>query len=242
LSITLLPLSHRKQQPRKVVVLTGAGISVASGLKPYRGPGGLWTANPELATRLVAGIDVESLWTITCDWRAELASAVPNAAHRALAEFERKLLERGGTFTLITQNVDGLHTLAGSVNVVEFHGSLRRSRCSAACGAESFEDDRCAGPVPSCPHCGSPVRPDIVLFNEMIGALADWSAKRALRDCDLFVAIGTSGTVSPASNFVRSAAYAGAHTVLVNLEASESAVFSEVIRGDAETLVPELFN
>jgi NAD-dependent deacetylase len=75
----------------------------------------------------------------------------------------------------------------------------------------------------------------------MIGAREDWTAKRALRDADLFVAIGTSGTVAPASNFVRSAAYAGAHTVLLNLEAPHSAPFTEIIRGDAQTLVPELF-
>jgi len=239
--MTHLPFSKREPKPRNVVVLTGAGISVASGLKPYRGPGGLWTANPELATRLVAGIDVEALWTVACDWRKELASAAPNAAHHALADFERNLRRRGGKFTLITQNVDGLHLRAGSVNVVEFHGSLRRSRCNVECGAEPFSDERSAGAVPSCTACGAPARPDIVLFDELIGAFEDWSAKRALRDCDLFVAIGTSGTVSPASNFVRSAAYAGAHTMLVNLEASDSVPFAEVVRGDAQILVPELF-
>ena len=236
-----VPFSKRAKVPRKVVVLTGAGISVASGLRPYRGPGGLWTANPELASRLVAGIDAEALWTVTGDWRKELAGAEPNDAHRALAAFEQHLLAQGGAFTLITQNVDGLHSKAGSVNVVEFHGSLRRSRCSAACGAESFLDQRTEGPAPRCVNCGAAIRPDIILFNELIGAFEDWSAKRALRDCDLFVAIGTSGTVSPASNFVRSAAYAGAHTVLVNLETSDSVPFAEIIRGDAQTLVPELF-
>jgi NAD-dependent deacetylase len=239
--MTRIAFTKREKKPCKVVVLTGAGISVASGLKPYRGPGGRWTSNPELANRLVAGIDTETLWSATCDWRKELATAEPNAAHRALAAFEQSLVARGGSFTLITQNVDGLHSKAGSANVVEFHGSLRRSRCSVACGSESFADERCDGPPPSCATCGAPARPDIVLFNEMIGALEDWSAKRALRDCDLFVAIGTSGTVSPASNFVRSAEYAGAHTVLVNLEVPDSSPFSEVLRGDAQTLVPELF-
>jgi len=239
--MTLTPFTQREKQPRKVVVMTGAGISVASGLRPYRGPGGLWTANPELANRLVAGIDAETLWAVTCDWRKELAAAEPNDAHQALAAFEQNLVARGGKFTLITQNVDGLHAAAGSANVIEFHGSLRRSRCSAACGAEPFADQRNEGALPSCADCRAPLRPDIVLFNELIGALEDWSTKRALRDCDLFVAIGTSGTVSPASNFVRSAAYAGAHTVLVNLEASDSVPFDEVIRGDAQILVPELF-
>jgi NAD-dependent deacetylase len=240
--MTAAPFVKRAREARNVVVLTGAGVSVASGLKPYRGPGGLWTTNPELASRLVAGVDAETLWTVTCDWRKELAKAEPNAAHRALAAFERNLIARGGAFTLITQNVDGLHTRAGSLNVIEFHGTLKRSRCAAACGAEPFIDERDEGPLPTCERCGAPVRPDIVLFNEMIGALEDWTAKRALRDADLFVAIGTSGTVSPASNFVRSAAYVGAHTVLMNLEAPDPVPFTEVIRGEAQTLVPELFS
>lgn len=236
-----VPFAKRARPARNVVVLTGAGISVASGLKPYRGPGGVWTTNPELVSRLVAGVDAQTLWTVTCEWRKEVVSARPNAAHDALAAYERDLIDRGGSFTLITQNVDGLHTKAGNRNVIEFHGSLRRSRCAAACGAEPFSDGRTEGPMPSCERCGAPLRPDIVLFEEMIGAREDWSAKRALRDPDLFVAIGTSGTVWPASNFVRSAAYAGAHTVLLNLEAPDSAPFSEFIRGEAETLVPELF-
>lgn len=240
--MTAVPFAKRASEARSVVVLTGAGISVASGLRPYRGPGGLWTSNPELASRLAAGVDAETLWAVACDWRREVNEAAPNAAHRALAAFERNVVERGAAFTLITQNVDGLHTKAGSRNVIEFHGTLKRSRCAAACGAEPFADEREGGPLPTCERCGAPVRPDIVLFNEMIGALEDWNAKRALRDADLFVAIGTSGTVSPASNFVRSAAYAGAHTVLINLEASDSVPFAEVIRGEAETLVPELFS
>lgn len=239
--MTVVPFLQRARAARNVVVLTGAGVSVASGLKPYRGPGGVWTTNPELASRLSAGVDAETLWAVTCDWRREVAMAEPNAAHRALATFEGNVVGRGGAFTLITQNVDGLHTKAGSRNVIEFHGTLKRSRCAAACGAEAFADERDEGPVPTCERCGAPVRPDIVLFDEMIGALEDWTAKRALRDADLFVAIGTSGTVSPASNFVRSAAYAGAHTVLINLEAPDSAPFAEVIRGEAQTLVPELF-
>ena len=84
-AMTAIPFAKRATQARNVVVLTGAGISVASGLRPYRGPGGLWTTNPELVSRLVAGIDAENLWTITCEWRKELAKAQPNAAHEALA-------------------------------------------------------------------------------------------------------------------------------------------------------------
>lgn len=238
----LLPFRQRPRVARSIVVLTGAGISVPSGLRPYRGPGGLWTTNPELAGQLVAGMDATMLWEVTCAWRKEIATAQPNEAHRSLAQFEEQVGADGGSFTLITQNVDGLHTRAGSKNVIELHGALRRSKCSlVGCPSKPFLDDRKGGPLPTCPDCGAPVRPDIVLFEEMLGAFEEWSAKKALRDADLFVAIGTSGTVSPASNFVRAAEYAGAHTVLVNLEAPEIALFSEIHTGDALSLVPELF-
>ena len=238
----LFPFRDRVPAPRRVVVLTGAGISVASGLRPYRGPGGLWTSNPELAHQLVAGVDAETLWTVTCDWRTEMAAAEPNAAHHALAAFEERMLSAGGSFTLITQNVDGLHGRAGSRNVIELHGALRRSRCSAtSCALKPFLDDRRAGPPPACPECGAALRPDIVLFEEMLGAFEEWSAKKALRETDLFVAIGTSGTVSPASNFVRAAEYAGAHTALLNLEHPGTSLFSQFHGGDAVALVPRLF-
>ena len=107
--------------------------------------------------------------------------------------------------------------------------------------SSSFIDDRKEPPAPSCVECGAPVRPDIVLFEELIPAFEEWTAKKALRDVDLFVAIGTSGTVSPASNYVRSAEYAGAHTVLINLEIEGDAPFAEIHRGDAVELVPLLF-
>ena len=127
-----VPFAVRRRVFRHVVVLTGAGISVASGLRPYRGPGGLWTAKPELAQQLVAGVDSETLWDVGCEWRKEVDRAAPNAAHLTLAAFEAKVSAAGASFTLITQNVDGLHAAAGSQNVVELHGSLRRSRCSRA--------------------------------------------------------------------------------------------------------------
>jgi NAD-dependent deacetylase len=238
------PFLERTPRARSIVVLTGAGISVPSGLRPYRGPGGLWTSNPDLANQLVAGFDPATLWRVTCAWRKEVALAEPNDAHRALAAFEARVLSDGGSFTLLTQNVDGLHVRAGNQNVVELHGAVRRSRCSSTgCTSEGFVDDRREGPVPTCVACGAPVRPDIVLFEERLGALEEWTAKKALREVELFVAIGTSGTVSPASSFVRSAEYSGAHTVLVNLELPDPSEshFAEMHAGDAAVLVPKLF-
>lgn len=223
---------------RRVVVLTGAGVSVASGLPTYRGAAGLWTKDPALADALRAGADPRLVWRALASMRTTLAAARPNAAHEALAAFERNVTAKGGVFTLVTQNIDGLHQRAGSVNVVEYHGALRRSRCTS-CALPPFEDATAGDEPPPCPQCGQPLRPDVVLFDEMIGAHEEVAAKRALRDCDLFLAAGTSGTVWPASSFVRSARYEGAHTVLVNLEAGDD-TYDERHEGPAEELLPRL--
>ena len=218
---------------RNIVVLTGAGISQAAGLPTYRGPGGLW--NDPHAVRLADADAMRSRRAEACAMFRKLYAAVqdvaPTAAHRALAEFE----QARGNLTIITQNVDGLHQRAGSRNVCEYHGSLARWRCDR-CGLtrDGFEEL----------HCGEPMRPCVVLFGEEIPARADHDAKHALRDCDLFVAIGTSGTVFPAAGFARSAAYAGAHTVLLNLEIDDASrdVYAECQTGSADQLVPRWFS
>ena len=214
---------------RNVVVLTGAGISQSAGLPTYRGPGGLWSDPAKIALS-----DISALRTRraeACAMFRELyraaAGVQPSRAHRALAG-----LDAHANVTIITQNVDSLHQRAGSRNVVEYHGSLARWRCDE-CGAEQ-------SPLQDELHCGQPMRPCAVLFGEEIPAAADHAAKRALRDCDLFVAIGTSGTVAPASGFVRSARYAGAHTVLLNLEIFDDARedYAEIHAGPADEVVP----
>ena len=217
---------------RNVVVLTGAGISQGAGLPTYRGPGGLWSDPERIALAHVAAL--RDRRAQACAMFRELYRAAraarPSRAHHALAELEQR-----AQVTIITQNVDGLHQRAGSRDVIEYHGSLARWRCER-CGAEQEppRDERC---------CGEDLRPCAVLFGEEIPAAADHAAKRALRECDLFVAIGTSGTVAPASGFVRSAAYAGAHTVLLNLEADAAARdhYAEVHEGPADELVPRYF-
>ena len=238
-SVDPLPLDRY----RRVVVLTGAGISVASGLRPYRGPGGLWTDDPARqndATLARAQEDPFSTWRAFGPLRQAVGDAEPNAAHRALALAEQRLAP-GGTLTVITQNVDGLHRAAGSSAVIELHGNLRRTKCTS-CGIEPFADDSNPSELPRCAACGAPLRPDIVLFDEPMPAREEWEAKRALRDCDLFLAVGTSGTVSPASNFVRSAEYEGARTVYVNLEPLDppNPMFHETVLGRAETVLPTL--
>ena len=235
-------LVHTKQMEladyRNVVVLTGAGISHSAGLPTFRGPGGLW-ADPELAKLS----DVRALVThraqvCTMHWRLRRAirEAEPTAAHRALAAFEARL-SAGTSFLIITQNVDGLHQRAGSRRVCEYHGSLARWRCEV-CAAELEPPD---GDRPV--HCGQLMRAAAVMFGELIPPEAEHTAKRALRDCDLFVSIGTSGTVSPASSFVRWAEYNRARRILLNLEIYDEAreIFTECHAGPADDLVPRWF-
>lgn len=223
---------------RNIAVLTGAGISHSAGLPTYRGPGGLWT-DPRLetlsdVTALIA--DRPAVCDLFWSFRRAIEKVEPTPAHRALAAFEAEL-PRGTKFQIITQNVDGLHQRAGSKNVCEFHGSLRRWRCDT-CSAELEPAD---GEAPV--HCGQRMRPAVVLFGEMIPVDAERAVKQALRDCDLFVAIGTSGTVEPASSLVRWAELTGARRVLLNLEIFDGArtLFSESHAGPADELVPRWF-
>ena len=161
-------------------------------------------------------------------------AAEPTAAHRALAAFE----SAHGNVLIVTQNVDGLHQKAGGKNVVEYHGSLARWRCEV-CTRELVPPDGDA--PPAC--CGQVMRPAVVMFGELIPVDAEHAVKRALRDVDLFVAIGTSGTVAPASAFVSSARYAGARTMLLNLETVDAAreLFDEIQLGESDALVPAVF-
>lgn len=147
---------------------------------------------------------------------------------------------------LVTQNIDGLHQRAGSRNVIELHGSVFRTKCNRPeCGLEPYQDDEDhVANVPTCPMCGATLRPDVVLFDEPIPGAVESHVKRALRDCDMFLAVGTSGTVAPASNFVRSAEYEKARTVLVNLEPMKPrhpAVDEEYL-GRAEEILPILLS
>ena len=228
----------------KIVIMTGAGISVASGLPTYRGAGGLWDTVDVASHATAAAIeaDPERVWTFFAQIRAQIAAARPNPGHLALARAEARLGHHQ-RLTVLTQNVDGLHGLAGSTQVVELHGTLRRSRCTR-CPYERAED-LAASPAacPRCPDCSAPLRPAVVLFDEALPVDAEWSSKKSLRECDLFLAVGTSGTVSPASNFVRAAEYAGARTIYVNLEPMKphNPAFREVLLGRAEEVLPALF-
>lgn len=223
---------------RNIVVLTGAGLSRSAGLATYRGPGGLWTDEDKAALSHVDAL--RATRTTVCDmfwtFREAIVKVSPTRAHAAIAAFEAAL-PTTSSFTILTQNVDGLHQAAGSRNVCELHGNLRRWRCET-CGHVAAPPD---GEPPV--HCGDRMRPDVVLFGEALGVDTERTMKRALRDCDLFIAIGTSGTVDPAASFVRWAALNDARRVLINLEVFTDArvLYTEVHEGESDALVPALF-
>ncbi len=199
---------------RSVAVLTGSGISAESGVPTFReAQTGLWARfDPEeLATPEAFACDPRLVWEWYA-WRRELVEkATPNPGHEALAELERRV----PSFTLITQNVDGLHRRAGSRNVVELHGNIRRSKCSReGVVVEPREDD--TGIPPSCPRCGALLRPDVVWFGEALPAGAFAEAFDAARGCDLFFSVGTSGLVQPAASLPFEALRHGAVVVEVN--------------------------
>ena len=231
----------------RIVILTGAGISVASGLRPYRGIGGIWEDAEVERFGHVSVLEREphAVWQLFGGLRETLKTAQPNAAHIALSRFENDL-RVGQEFLLVTQNVDGLHQKAGSKNILELHGTIHRTKCSSSnCQSQAFTDSHShLEQLPLCTNCGAAMRPDIVLFGEQLPFEVMHQTKKALRDVDLFIAIGTSGTVSPASGFVRSAEYAGARTILVNVEPMKhhNKAFQEEILGKAEEILPQLFS
>lgn len=217
----------------KVVVLTGAGISAESGLATFRDADGLWEGHrPEdVATPEAFAYDRALVQRFYDERRAALARVQPNAAHRALADLERRL---GDDFLLVTQNVDDLHERAGSRRVVHMHGRLRHVRCEE-CGAR-LEWEGTLVDEPPCPECDRPaLRPDVVWFGEYPYGMDEIHA--AIEQVDVFAAIGTSGVVYPAAGFVDYAHAVGAHTVELNTVAT-GGDFHTTYVGPATEVVP----
>lgn len=199
---------------RRVVALTGAGVSAESGIPTFReAQTGLWAryrpeelASPEAFDRWP-----DRVWQWYA-WRRSLVSAArPNPGHVALARLEARTPD----FTLVTQNVDGLHQRAGSRRVLELHGNLMRTRCSRE--NRILEGDTAAsGSPPACPSCGAPLRPDVVWFGEMLPERELRESMEAARSCELFLSIGTSGLVHPAASLPIIAHRAGARVIVIN--------------------------
>lgn len=184
-----------------VTVLTGAGISAESGIPTFRDSNGLWENHnvEDVATPKGWMEDPKLVWRFYQERRRGMEGIVPNNAHYALAVLEQRLREAGHGFCLITQNIDGLHLLAGNENVVEMHGALRRFRCEK-CDYEEESEYKDDDLLP-CPECGwIHLRPDVVWFDEM--PLETMKFVKAVNVCTHFASIGTSGEVYPAAGFI----------------------------------------
>ena len=235
-------LARKLRHDARITVLTGAGVSAASGVPTFRGPDGLWrNFRPEsLATPEAFRRDPKLVWD-WYDWRRQvLATKKPNRAHEVLATWS----VRYPNFRLITQNVDGLHERAGTRNVIRFHGSIWEVLCWNNCKASPprwwDETVPFSAIPPPCPHCGGIVRPGVVWFGEGIEPDVMRQSMDAL-DCDVFFTIGTSSMVYPAASLVHEAKARGAYTVEINMEATPaSRLLDLALQGPAEEILHNL--
>ncbi len=225
-----------------VFALTGAGISVPSGIPDFRSPGGLWAKfNPDrVATAQALHSRPREVWEFLLACLPLLDRARPNAAHVALAELEKS----GRLDGVVTQNIDNLHQEAGSTRVVEFHGSARRFYCQG-CGKEYPVEQALrltTRDIPwRCAACGQIVRPDIVFFGEAIPAQALDASRELAGKADLVLIVGTSGTVAPASMIPAGVKSRGGRVLEINLEDSACVALPDVrIQAPAEDVLPYL--
>jgi NAD-dependent deacetylase len=216
-----------------VAVLTGAGVSAESGIPTFRSNGGYWQQYrfEDLATPQAFARDPKFVWTWYEERRRAIAAAKPNAGHLALAALEKTK----PFFTLITQNVDGLHDLAGSQNIIKLHGDIWNVRC-LNCGDERVDRCRLEDLPPHC-HCGGLLRPGVVWFGEMLPEGALERATAAVRAADVLIVAGTSAQVYPAAGLIPMAA----KVIEINPEATP---FSDEVtislRGKSAEILPQL--
>jgi NAD-dependent deacetylase len=227
------------QTAEQIAILTGSGISVESGVPTFReAQTGLWAQyDPELlATPDAFQRNPKLVWD-WYRWRRQLVNqAIPNIGHMALVEME----ELVHSFSLITQNVDGLHQAAGSSNVIELHGNIMRSKCSRD-GKIVEEVLDLPDALPRCPECSDLLRPDVVWFGETLPQDYFHRALIAARSCSLFFSIGTSAVVHPASSLAGEARNNGARIVEINIEATPLSPYADfVLRGTAGDVLPML--
>jgi NAD-dependent deacetylase len=235
-------LADRIRKAQVVTVITGAGVSAASGVPTFRGARGLWrNYHPEeLASPQAFARDPRLVWE-WYDWRRQtIAGCAPNRAHEVIAAWS----QRCRNFTLITQNVDGLHERAGTRNIVRFHGSIWDVYCAARCrrSRPPFRDERVPMPEipPRCEACGGPLRPAVIWFGEPIDAIVADLATRSVQ-CDVFLSIGTSSLVFPAASLLYEAKVSGAFTCEINPQTTQASAHVDlVLRGRAERILDAL--
>ena len=232
-------LRDRFAEARRVLVLTGAGISAESGVPTFRGGGGtaIWKGMPfnVISSTTMLERDLGEVWS-WFDYRRSLIEKLePNAAHRALSRWQ----ERFPDFTLVTQNIDGLHQAAGSHSVIELHGNIWRARCLSCATRYDLRSLSIEQRPRACPECGEHLRPDVVLFGEQLPAGAFETASVKAATCELCFIVGTSAMVYPAAMLPEIAHQAGAYLVEVNPERTPlSGLCDEVVQGKAGDVLP----
>jgi len=234
----------------RITVLTGAGVSAASGVPTFRGADGMWkNFRPEaLATAEAFGRDPKLVWEWYAWRRFRLAACDPNPAHRVLADWGLRF----PNFKLITQNVDGLHERASAsaeaaaghagASPINLHGSIWEVSCWQGCSKspKKWRDETLsfAEIPPRCPHCRGPIRPGVIWFGETLDPVVVRQAAKA-SECDVFITVGTSAIVYPAAGFIAAAKQHGAYTVEINPEATPATSTVDLsLRGGAEKLLP----
>lgn len=232
---SLLEAAAIVRAARCVAVLTGAGVSAESGVPTFRGDGGFWKGYraEDVATPQAFARDPRLVWEFYNFRRALLTHVQPNPAHHALVDLENQV----EAFTLITQNVDGLHRLAGSRNLLEVHGNLWRLRCTG-CRATTDGAHEPLPELPACPQCGALLRPDVVWFGEALPEQVWGRATAATAQCDCLIVAGTSAVVYPAAGLVH---LARGRVIEVNLEETPASGGADVsLRGKAGAVLPQL--
>ena len=231
-------LTRFLQKSTRVAVLTGAGISAESGLQTFReAQDGLWSQyRPEdLATPDAFARDPKLVWDWYAMRRNKVAEATPNAGHFALMEMESYIPD----FTLITQNVDGYHKMAGNKNILELHGNIQQVRCFDGCGI--VDEWQATDDVPRCPKCDAYLRPDVVWFTESLPLDALHAALDAAARCQVFFSIGTSGLVQPAASLAHNARQNGAVLVEINLDPTPLSPHVDfALHGKSGEILPQL--
>lgn len=232
-------LRRRFTEARSVFVLTGAGVSAESGVPTFRGGGGaaVWKGMPfsVISSAQMLERDLPEVWAWFDYRRGVIEKLAPNSAHKALAAWQ----ERFQKFTLVTQNIDGLHEAAGSRDVIELHGNIWRARCTVCRALYDVRAMKDESRPPLCLECGNYLRPDVVLFGEQLPAGAFELAAQRAAACDLCFVAGTSAVVYPAAMLPEIAKSAGAYVVEVNPEETPlSELCDETIQGKAGEALP----
>ena len=234
-------LNELLENAKSVCVLTGAGISAESGIPTFRGGGSsaVWKGMPfdRISSAEMVKTDLDAVWEWFDHRRGIYGKCEPNAGHFALADWQNRFAD----FTLITQNVDGLHERAGSENVLELHGNINHAKCENCGKVYKMNSQDVPHKPETCENCVAKLRPDVVLFGEMLPVEAFEKAERKAKSCDIFFIVGTSALVYPAAGLAEIAKYSGAKLVEINPEETTMTDFCDFsFRGKAGEILPKI--